>query len=201
MSDDQSASGATDESSAQNQTDDKSKAVSNSEDKVSYDTYKKTISQVKKLQAELKAREDLLEQEKQKTLEAEGNKDELISQLKSKVSELEKKTKETINSFAYVSLEAQVKAEAVKAGCIDPEAVMKLADLSEVEVDPKTFRADGDAVTSVLEALKKDRPYLFSKGGPKINSQVPINKGGGEQKSYKDMSTDELWKELKRLKQ
>jgi hypothetical protein len=199
MSDDQSASGATDQSSGDGQ-DEKGEASGQSQ--VSYDTYKKTISEVKKLKAALKEREDALQKAQQEKLEAEGNKDELITQLKGKLSEVEKKHKETFNSFVYSSLDAQVREEAAKIGCIDPDAVVKLADLSSVEVDAKTFRADKTQLVEVLETLRKEKPYLFGKSGPKLNTKTP---GGAppeeKKKAFKDMSQQELWQELKRVKE
>jgi hypothetical protein len=95
-----------------------------------------------------------------------------------------------------------VREEAAKIGCIDPDAVVKLADLSSVEVDAKTFRADKTQLVEVLETLRKEKPYLFGKSGPKLNTKTP---GGAppeeKKKAFKDMSQQELWQELKRVKE
>lgn len=171
-------------------------------DKVSYDTYKKTLSEAKRLKSELKAKEDALELARQDKLAAEGNKDELISQLKVQNAKLEKQHKDTFSSFVYSSLDNQVKEAALAMGCIDPDAVTKLADLSDIEVDSKTFKADKDAVAGVLENIKKAKPYLFNKPGPKINSKLPSGAAASSgEKPLKDLSTDELYKKLKEVNQ
>jgi hypothetical protein len=200
MSDDKNASGGTDESSAQNQS--QNTDQSSAQDQVSYDTYKKTVAEVKKLKAELKAREEALTSAQQEKLAAEGNKDELINQLKGQVGKLEKAHKETFQSFVRTSVDAQVKEIAQQMGCIDPDAVIVLAkdNLKDLEVDAQTFKADQSQVTSALEELKKGRPYLFSKPGPRVNSSLPNagSKDGG-QKSFKNMSRDELWQQYKEI--
>ena len=199
MSDDTSAGGAADQASGNDQAKDGSASGQN---QVSYDTYKKTIAEVKKLKAELKTREEALTNAEQAKLQAEGNKDELINQLKTKLAGLEKTHKETFNNFVYSSLDSQVREEAAKLGCIDPDALVKLADLSSVEVDSKTFKADREQLLGVLEGLKKEKTYLFNKSGPKIHTQSPGGKvAEKESKAYGDMSQAELWAELKKLKQ
>lgn len=202
MSTDESASGATDEVSDQNQDQKPNQnPASGKDDKVSYDTYKKTLSEAKKLKEALKQKDELLQQLEQKKLEAEGNKDELINQLKDKLAKTEKAQKEQFSNFVFQSLDAQVREEALRLGCIDPDAIVKLADMSAVEIDSQTYKADKEQLGQLLEEMKRKKPYLFSKSGPKINSDLP----GGvikkeDKKSYKDMTKDELWAELKKIK-
>jgi len=197
MSDDTSTSGADDQSAG---GDDQSKVKPSGQDQVSYETYKKTVAEVKKLKDTLKAQADALAQAEQAKLMAEGNKDELINKLKSDLQKLEKTHKETFNSFVYSSLDAQVREEAQKLGCIDPDALVKLADLSQVEVDAKTFKADRTQLTEILESLKKEKTYLFNKSGPKINTQGPGKFVEKEAKPLKDMTKEELWAELRKAK-
>lgn len=200
MSDDKSGGAATDQD-AGGQDQEPMKSDASGADKVSYDTYKKTVSEVKRLKAEIKAKEDALTAAQQEKLAAEGNKDELISQLKAQVSKLEKANKDTLNSFVFMSLDTQVRKEAEKLGCVDPDAVVRLADLTAVDVDTKTFMADQGQLAQVITDLKKSKPYLFGKSGAKINTQAP---GGTidveKKKPLKDMSKDELWAELKKVK-
>jgi hypothetical protein len=199
MSDDTGTSGADDQSAG---GDDQSKVKPGGQDQVSYETYKKTIAEVKKLKDTLRAQSDALAQAEQAKLMAEGNKDELINKLKTDLQKLEKTHKETFNSFVYSSLDAQVREEAAKLGCIDPDALVKLADLSQVEVDAKTFKADKTQLSEILESLKKEKTYLFNRSGPKINTQGPGGKiVEKEAKPLKDMTKDELWAELRKAKE
>jgi tRNA U34 5-carboxymethylaminomethyl modifying enzyme MnmG/GidA len=201
MSDNQSAAGgAADQSSgAQDQV--TSEAAQGSKDQVSYDTYRKTVSEAKKLKEALRQKEEMLALAEHQKLEAEGKKDELIQQLKLKADKLEKEKNNLFSNFVYSSLDQQLRDEAAKLGCIDSEALSKLVDVEGVDVDPKTFKADRDQLVAVIEEVKKARPYLFQKGGPKINAQLPSGQAKQvEHKELKDMSKEELWAELKRIK-
>lgn len=171
---------------------------------VKHSTYKKTVDEVKRLKAELKSRDERLSKAEQDQLSAEGKKDELIAKLKSDNDKLGKSNKDILNSFVSSSLDSQVREEAARLGCVDADAVTKLIDLSDVEVDPKTFRADKAKLTEVLEDLKKSKPYLFNKAGPKINGKLPDGKGPKvpkvEGKKLAELSTEQLWQKLREAK-
>lgn len=172
-------------------------------DKVSYETYKKTVGEIKALKRQLKEATDKLGSAENDRLSAEGKKDELIAKLRGDNEKLTKGQKELLNNFVGSSLENQVREVAAGMGCVDVEAVGKLIDLSDIEVDTKTFKADKDAITEALGGLKKSKPYLFNKVAPKVNGKMPSGAGQGQdgKKSIKEMSTKELWAELKALKQ
>lgn len=171
---------------------------------VSYDTYDKTMRELKALKRANKDLADKQTNAENDRLQAEGKKDELIAKLRGDFDKATKGHKETIGNFVSASLANQVREIASGMGCIDVDAIDKLVDLSDVEVDSKTFRADKDALTSLLNGLKKSKPYLFNKAAPKINTKLP---GGGRvfeteggQKDLKDMSKDELFGALRNLK-
>lgn len=170
--------------------------------KVAYPTYKKTVDEVKRLKAELRVREEKLTLAEQEKLSAEGKKDELIAKLRGDNEKLSKGQKDMLKSVIASRLDDQLQAEAARLGCVDLEAVSKLVDLSDVEVDEKTFRADKAKLTEVLEDLKKSKPYLFNKVGPKINGKLPSGKviEGEKGKKLSDLSKDELWQKLRELK-
>lgn len=207
MSTDASASGATDDTSGDDQ-DNATKGVDASgkpTDTVAHATYKKTVDEVKKLKEQLRLRDEKLSKAEQEKLEAEGKKDELIASLKSKNSELETSNKKTLNNFIFSSLDSQVREEAARLGCVDTDAVVKLADLTELEVSDKTFKADKGELTKLLEKMKKDKPYLFSKTGPKINTKMPNGKSVDDNEPAKEkedlskLSVDEIKKRIKDL--
>ncbi len=136
-----------------------------------------------------------LEQEK---LEAQGNKDEQIKTLNAQLKEAKKMQKDLYGNIARKTLSAQVKALATTAGCIDPDAVMALSDLSELEVDATTFEADAQDVQAMIADLKKAKPYLFSKSAPKINGKMP-NGGTDRDEEKEDLSKLTMSELKKRL--
>lgn len=178
--------------------------ASGADGKVAHSTYKKTVDEVKKLKEQLRLRDEKLSKAEQDKLEAEGKKDELIASLKKKNGELETTHKTTLNSFIFSSLDTQVREEAARLGCVDTDAVVKLADLSSIDVDPKTFKADKKDLVALIEGMKKEKPYLFSKAGPKINSKLPSGKAVEDEKpdekeDLSKLSTEELKKRIKEI--
>ncbi len=200
--DDKGARGASDDTSGDSADDSKDQSGGAADGKkVSYETYKKTVASEKAAKARLKELESKLTDSENDKLTAEGKKDELIAKLKGDHEKLSKQHKDTLNSFVFSSLDAQVREEAVKLGCIDADAVGKLIDMSDIEVDPKTFKADKEKLSEVLDELKKSKPYLFNKAGPKLNSKLPGGKTPKQTdgKKLSDLSRDEIMQKLRSL--
>ncbi len=168
---------------------------------VAYDTYKKTLGEAKQAKARLKELEAKLAGAENDKLAADGKKDELIAKLRGDLDKVSKTHKETLNGFISTSLAAQVREQAATLGCVDLDAAEKLLDLSDVEVDTKTFRANKDELASSLAALKKAKPYLFSKEAPKINTKMGAGggKGDGGGKRLKEMTRDEILVNMRKL--
>ena len=169
-------------------------------DSVAYETYRRTLSEAKRVKAErdeLRERAALLEQQK---LESEGNKDELINTLKKQLAEKEKRYKDSVGNYAYQSVKSQIESEAAKLGCVDTDALSKLVNLDVLDIDETTFRAEAEQVKLLIDEVKNQRPYLFSKAGPKLDPHVP--RTGDLRTTPLDplkMSKDELIASIKAL--
>lgn len=166
-------------------------------DKVSHETYKRTVSEVKRLKEQLKEldalKSKLTEHEQNEQMRV-GKHEETIASLRSDLDRTKKAERATFQKYAFKSLSAQVREEAMKHGCVDPAALIRLADLSEVEIDGETFQADHDKVVEIVSSMKSNNPYLFSKPGPKINDKLPAGGEVAESKGidFKKMSTSEI---------
>ncbi len=171
--------------------------------KVSRSTYIKSVTEAKAAKERARLAEEKVNRLEQEKLAASGDKDGTIAALKATLAEKEKSHKSLQQAVVKKALNAQVTAAAAKAGCVDPSAVMKLIDLSDLgDVDGDTLEADQDAVDSVVSALKKEKPYLFSKAGPKINGKNPTGKVDDEPQEKEDLSklsVDEIKARLKKL--
>lgn len=174
---------------------DQEKSKASGKDTVSYDTYKKTLSEAKRLKEQLKEAQALkdrlveLEQNEQVRL---GKHEETIADLRKQVEAANKGKKEVFQKFAYKSLGEQVKSEALKHGCVDPDALMKLADLSDVEIDAETFEADREKLAEIVSGIKGSKPYLFNKAAPKVNGSMPAGERPPKEIDFKKMSTTEI---------
>lgn len=162
----------------------------------------KLLAETKKLKKALADQAAMLEATTNEKLAAEGKKDELITQYKKQADELAKKNKELYANFAFANVKSQLASEAVKYGCVDVDALIALADLSAIEVDDQSFKADGEAVKNVVEQMKAKKPYLFSKTTPRFDTSLPNGKvSESKGMDLKEMSSAQLLKlahELKR---
>jgi len=138
----------------------------------SYEYHKKLLGQHKTLKSqyeELQARMQKVEEEK---MVAEGNKDELISSLRERLDKTESASKQMQANYAYNVVSGQVMQEAAKMGCVDTEALLQLADLTQLEAD-ENYNVYATQVKELLEMAKSKRPYLFQKAAPKIAVGTP----------------------------
>lgn len=164
-------------------------------DVVKYDTYRKTLSEAKRAKAE---RDELLERLtklEQEKLQAEGNKDQLIDSLRKEKDQLSSKLKTAVGSFARSRIHEALMSEMSKAGCQDPEIVIKAygSEFDDVEFDDE-FTPSRDQIKAMVEKIKGERSYLFGKQGPRLaNHQLkPDGVGEKEVKPLSKLSTDEL---------
>jgi len=145
-------------------------------DTVAYDTYRKLLGEKKTVSsalAEAQARLEALEQDK---LSADGKKDELIQKLQKGVSEKEERLKKVVGAFQYRTVSNKFMEKAKAAGCVAPDKLAALADLSTIEVDvDNDFAVSEESVTSIIEGLKKEVPFFFQKGNVNILDKTPNN--------------------------
>ncbi len=141
---------------------------------VSRNSYLKAVSEAKNARARAKLAEERAQTLEDEKLRAQGDKDGEIKNLRQQLTDAQKTNKGLQQSVVKRALNAQVTQAATKAGCIDPDAVMRLIDMSELgDVDGETLEADQEAVDLVIGSLKKSKPYLFQKPGPRINNRNP----------------------------
>ena len=165
-------------------------------DTVSHETYKKTVGEVKRLKEQLKEaltlKEKLAELEQNEQVRL-GKHEETITTLRKQLDDAKKGEKAVFQKFAYKSLGEQVKSEAMKHGCVDPDALMKLADLSDVEIDADTFEADKEKLAEIVSGIRSTKPYLFNKSAPKINGKMPSGeKVESKSIDFKKMTSAEI---------
>jgi|CXWL01.1.fsa_nt_gi DNA repair exonuclease SbcCD ATPase subunit len=194
--DSKGSSGAPDaNASGENQeaTQTQSAQENKTKDVVAYDTYRKILSEKKKLEEKFSSIESELNTLRDEKLGAEGKKDELIESLKKKELAAQGRVKELVGSFAYSKLVDSISVEAAKQGCSNVDAFLKLVEFPTEAVDAEDgFRVNGDAIKMAIEKVKKDYPELslFNKSVASVKAGVPMGaaSGGTQNMSIKEMS-------------
>jgi hypothetical protein len=206
MSVDQNLSEEMDQNSSDgsNQNDNSSNASGKQtlDDKVKYSTYQKVLAEKKSMQEKYQSMTDKLAQMENEKLSAEGKKDELIKRLTEERDGFKQKLTGSVKAFARQITSGQVKQLATQMGCVDSDAILALYQdkIDAVETDDN-FNLSTDAVKAVLEEAKQQKPYLFQKASPKLDTGA--NAGAGDikekAKDYSKMSADELKKEIDKI--
>jgi hypothetical protein len=170
-----------------------SSGAESNQSEVSFETYKKTVAQEKNARARAKALEEKLQ-----TLEAEKLATE--TDAKKQAEEYKKKYEETLGlyrktsaTYAQKIISEQIKSEALKRGCIKPDALMRLVDLSTIRDDvDENFNIKSEAVQALMDEAMKEHDYLFKKPGINIHHAQPQSKVAGLDLDLKKATTDDL---------
>lgn len=177
------------------------------DDMVSHKSYLKVLGEKKKRDQEVLELRDRLESIEQAKLEAEGNKDEVISNLKNKLSTVETEYK-SFKEFTFMDkINSQIKSEAKEQGCVNPDKFLKLLGQDQISSLTITqtgdsFSVDKDDLLSLMEDAKKEHSDIGLFKPKKINvTDMPSGKGkfGDKPKSLENMSKEEILKELEKL--
>jgi hypothetical protein len=165
------------------------------QDTVKYETYKKTVGEVKTVKQKLAEREALIEQLQREKMDAEKDQAAKADYYKSKFDEATSKLNDLTETLEFSSVSKRVEHEALNQGCVDTNALMTFFS----EQDWKELRAagedlDSDDVNGVIERVKKRHPKikLFEKPRANVNTVVPAHKEVKKQKPFTEMSVDEL---------
>lgn len=149
------------------------------------------LAKLKEQQERTKSMQEKLDQIEQEKLAQSGKKDELIDNLKKTLKEKDDQLKSVTQTFALKTVNQQVIEAARSMGAEKPDVVMKLADLSDVQVGDD-FSVDNEALKIALERVKADVPQLFKKATAAPRDGTPTTQG--VKTSVQGMSISELQK-------
>lgn len=152
----------------------------NTQDTVAYSSYQKLLTEKKRRDQENEALRKQLESVHNEKLEAEGNKDEVIANLRAQNQKLESDRETDRNKFRWSKVEARIREEATRRGCTNPDALLKLIDdedLDKIQVDER-FNVDTQSLSSVMDVVQKKNTFVFGKEAKPVRD-LPISPGGG----------------------
>ncbi len=139
----------------------------------------------RRMQAADKAKNDALKQLADLRKNGSG---ELDKQVKSEIETLRPKAEKLAKDNASLRLQLAFATTAVKGvAWHDPEAALRLIDLSDVDVDPETGEIDKRDLAAAARKLAKEKPYLVKKGD--TTSSADTNNGGGSSSSGAPMNS------------
>lgn len=172
------------------------------EDKVAYETYRKTVDAEKKAKAKADELARKLKEYEEKEMAANGKSQELIESLRTQLKEREEKIQNVVGDFAYRAVSSKIREEALKQGCLDVDLLLKAGseEFGKIEVDAENgFSVNDSDLKNFFEATMKKHPMLFKKSGPKFADGLPGQVDSRPQALDK-MKTDDLvslWKNIK----
>lgn len=168
---------------------------------VDHETYLKTVAQEKNAKAKAREYAEELERLKNEKLAAEADAIKRAEEYKKKYEEEFNKRKQTAQTFAQRVLSQQIEAEALKRGCIKPEALMKLVDLASLrDAVDENFTVESTALQRMLDEAQKEHDYLFKKQGVNIHHATPQSSlVGGAEFDFSKASARDLIEQGKKL--
>lgn len=170
----------------------------NAKGSVAYDTYRKTVGEVKSLKqklAEYQAKEEELERSK---LTEQGKYKEALDAAQKKAKELEDKLQTSTKVFTKNLFTKEAKAIALQMGAVDSalDDIVKVGDWSSVEID-EHMNVNSEQLKEAMAKLAKEKSFYFKK---QVTSPKDINPSGGASglvKKADELSIDELVKLIK----
>lgn len=133
---------------------------------------KEVSAEAKGYRQKLAEEKKLREESQRKNLEDQGQFKELANVYKGKAEAAELTATKLRSAFATKLVADSVALEAVRLGCVDPDALLQLIALDQIPIG-EGFEVDKNHVKTMVEDFKKGKPYLFQKMAPKIPDGLP----------------------------
>jgi len=178
---------------------DQTSGENSQQDQVKYETFQKLLNEKKNVQGKLSEYEAELQSLREEKLQREGNHEKLIEDLRKKNTELSTNLSKKDQSYAWNTLTSEIKREAMRAGCENPDKLIRLLDdedLRSIEVG-ENFSIDKQSLSAVLEKAKRENSFLF-KSSNKITANGNPSTKIEENNKLKDLSKLSM-EELKEL--
>lgn len=161
-------------------------------DTVAYSTYKKTLSELKRLKENYEKVLSDQERYEQEKLEAEGKKDEVIERLRRDLEKERQEKDRFTQQMAYEKVSSQIANAAAKRGCRDPQSFVRLIDREFTNLDiGKDFSLDDREINALLDQAEEKYKYFFEKPGPRVADGTPSGPQVSAGKTLNDLTLEE----------
>lgn len=184
------------------QTTDHADTVEKPEKKLSLEMHRKLLDEKKKVQAELNELKAWKEEQDLAKKQAEGKHLEVIEALREENKKMKGKLNETTQNYAYSKFEDQIKLEASRQGCVNPDKLMRLLTKDQMKSVQMSddFKVNSEDLNRLMENLKQEHQDigLFKKKNVNVNNVTGEFKI--ESPNYKEMKTEDIINQLRSLK-
>lgn len=174
-----------------------SDVVDKSQDKVAYETYKRTIGELKTAQAKLKELEASTTQANENKMKEQNewkalaeSKEKSLLETTSKLNELESTILDSIKLNAF---------QRHLGGKIKDDAYYQFVDTDKIAYNPETKRVDEESVKLVVADFVKKHSSLVEFKAGKMPNEAAVSTVINGAKKIEDMSSEELAKHIKSL--
>lgn len=181
----------------QNPEDSSNRASGDVESKqVSYDSFRKSVEAEKNARKRAQELEAKLQEFERRDMESKGDYEKLKQSLLQENETLKQTLKKKDESYLWERVTSGIKTESLKAGCTDPDKLIKLLDKNDFlslqsEADGYTLKQE--SLKSLVEKAKKENFFLFPTQKVEINDGVPKSKIDKQQsKPIGEMTKEEL---------
>jgi len=139
----------------------------------------KRRAQEKQLKKQLEDAQAKIKAAGEEKLKEQGQWQAAYETSKGELEQAKLQLKKMQTTFAYKTVTSQIKEHAIRNGCVDSEAMIKLATanglLDSVEPDEE-FNLAAETVKNIVLEAQKSMPYLFGKQAPTIRDGTPPGK-------------------------
>lgn len=168
----------------------------NNSDVVDYNSFKKAVDEKKLFQSRLQETEAELSKLREADMKRKGKTDELLTQKEQRIKELEAKLENTSKTYVWSTIEGEIKREAIKQGCKNPDKFIRLMsddDLKNLSQHVgEDFKIAPDALKETVSKNKTDNYFLFSDSSKKVVTGNPNTKVDDVPTDLSKLSLDEL---------
>lgn len=164
------------------------------EDVVSYSSHRKLLGEKKRIQAEKADLEEKIKLYEQNKAAAEGRKEDVIKSLREENETFKSQLVNTQKTYALNVLSGQIKAEAVKQGCINAEKLLRLMpdeDLKGIDIDDD-FQINSDDLKRVIAKAKAENSDIGLFNSRTVNVNDLNSPNMPKAKGIKEMTKQEL---------
>lgn len=128
------------------------------------------------LKSEVERMKQLLEEKESQELKTKGEWEAVAKKEKMAREQAEAQYKQATAKWTFREVSSQLEREAIKKGCVDPRALIKLAStdglIEDLMVDDDLTVAP-ESLKAAMEKAEKQYNYLFSKTAPKFRDGTP----------------------------
>ena len=167
------------------------------EDKVSYESYRKTLDEAKREREKRRELESQLESLRTKELEEKQQWQTLADDYKKKFQQTQEELAKERETRKWEMVTTAIKSKAQAAGCVDPDKLIKIFDKSDFELlQAEQGKIKDESLSMLIDKAKKENPFFFNSQQVRINDALP-KQGQADSIDVSKMSREELAEYIK----